>query len=605
MCGIMGYSGSRPPLPILLSGLERLEYRGYDSSGVAFFDVSDEIHVIRTAGKISALKDRVGKEEGHPGSAIGHIRWATHGAATVQNAHPHQSGPIVLVHNGIVENEQALKEELRREGVRFDSDTDTEVLAHLVSSAYRSGTDFPSSVQAALSRVEGSYALAIMSRDHPSDLVVVRQGAPLLIGIGEGEAFAASDIPAFLHFTRRVYSMKNGEIAFIRHGNVKVGRLSDPPSEWKAPEFATVSWDPFFAEKGTYRHFMEKEIFEGSRAVMDTFSGRIVGDRVLPELLEALGERPKSITMVACGTSWHAALLGRLFIEEATGIPVSVEIASEFRYRPILASREGWIVGISQSGETADTLGAIEAARKAGYKTLGITNVPGSTMERESGACMLTHAGPEIGVASTKAFQAQVAILLLMSLALSPGQASKERIESILRMPLRLESFLESMAPERFDPVIERIRQSTLVLFAGRGVDYPLSLEGALKFKEITYRPADGYPSGELKHGPIALVEPGVTIVAPMVDRTLRTKEVSNLREIRARGGYVIALGPDIEESQRGIWYDDKVDLPHESATTGIFQAAAVLQYLAYRVAVMLGNDVDQPRNLAKSVTVE
>lgn len=605
MCGIMGYSGSRPPLPLLISGLERLEYRGYDSSGVAFIDDSNGIQVIRATGKIAALKDRVGALKGHPGAAIGHIRWATHGAATVQNAHPHQAGPIVLVHNGIVENEQELRAELGKDGVRFESDTDTEVLAHLVHSAYRTTGDFPYAVQSALSRVEGSYALAIMCRDHPSDLVVVRQGAPLLVGAGEGEAFAASDIPAFLHFTRRVYSMKNGEIGWIRNGTVRIGGIASPPSEWKTPEFTTVSWDPFFAEKGSYRHFMEKEIFEGSRAVMDTFSGRIGGERVLPELAEVLPDPPKSISMVACGTSWHAALLGRMLIEEGAGIPVSVEIASEFRYRPILADRGSWVVGISQSGETADTLGALEAARKAGYRTLGITNVPGSTMERESEACLLTHAGPEIGVASTKAFQAQVAILMLMSMALSPRPVSKDAVESVLRAPVRLESFLESLAPDSFDPAIDRIRQSELVLFAGRGLDYPLSLEGALKFKEITYRPADGYPSGELKHGPIALVEPGVTVVAPMIDRNLRTKEVSNLREVRARGGFVIAIGPDIEESQRGIWYDDKVDLPHESASAGIFQAAAVLQYLAYRVAVVLGNDVDQPRNLAKSVTVE
>lgn len=604
MCGIMGYSGPRPPLPLLVSGLERLEYRGYDSSGVAFFNATGAIDVLRAAGKVSVLKERVGSLEGHPGAAIGHIRWATHGAATVENAHPHKSGPIALVHNGIIENEQILRERLKAEGVLFQSETDTEVLAHLIRLEYERSGEFAESVRRALALVEGSYALAILCQDEPADLIAVRQGPPLLLGMGEGESFVASDIPAFLHFTRQVYAFRSGEIGLIRHGDVRVGDLSSPSSSWKSPVAQTISWDPFFAEKGTYRHFMEKEIFEGSRALMDTLADRIVPWKTLPELAPFGPFPPPSLTFVACGTSWHAALLGRYFME-SMGIPSAVEIASEFRYRPLLLPGGSWVVGISQSGETADTLGALELARKAGCRTLGISNVPGSSLERETDLCLLTHAGPEIGVASTKAFQSQVALLMLLSLSLSGGEPETEKLEALIRSPHRLEMFLETMSSERFDQAVERLRQSHLVMFAGRGLDYPLSLEGALKFKEITYRPADGYPGGELKHGPIALVEPGVTVIAPMVDSNLRQKEISNLREIRARGGYVLAIGPSIPENQRGIWYDDRIDLPEVPVWSGVFQAAAVLQYLAYRVAVALGNDVDQPRNLAKSVTVE
>ncbi|MHB8421335.1 MAG: glutamine--fructose-6-phosphate transaminase (isomerizing) [Leptospirales bacterium] len=604
MCGIMGYSGPRFPLPLLVSGLERLEYRGYDSSGVAFFNSSGVIDVLRAAGKVSLLKERVGVLEGHPGAAIGHIRWATHGGATLENAHPHQSGPIVLVHNGIIENEQSLREQLRSQGVVFHSETDTEVLAHLIRLEYERTGAFAESVQKALTQVEGSYALAILCQDAPADLVVVRQGPPLILGMGEGECFVASDIPAFLHFTRQIYVFRSGEIGLIRHGDVRVGELSSPPSSWKTPSSQTISWDPFFAEKGNYRHFMEKEIFEGSRALMDTLADRIAPGSLLPELAPFAPFPPPFITFVACGTSWHAALLGRYFME-SMGISCAVEIASEFRYRPLLVPKGGWVIGISQSGETADTLGALDLARRAGYRTLGISNVPGSSMERETDLCLLTHAGPEIGVASTKAFQSQVAILMLLSLALSGRDADPEQLESLIRSPHRLEMFLETLSQEKFDTVVERLRQSRLVMFAGRGVDYPLSLEGALKFKEITYRPADGYPAGELKHGPIALVEPGVTVIAPMVEMGLRQKEISNLREIRARGGYVLAIGPSIPDSGNGIWYDDRIELPDGPVWSGVFQAAAVLQYLSYRVAVSLGNDVDQPRNLAKSVTVE
>jgi glucosamine--fructose-6-phosphate aminotransferase (isomerizing) len=604
MCGIMGYSGLQPPVPLLVSGLERLEYRGYDSSGVAFFDDFGLISVVRAVGKVSILKEEVKDLAGQPGAAIGHIRWATHGGVKLENAHPHQSGPIVLVHNGIIENEQELRIRLKREGVLFQSETDSEVLSHLVRLEYEKDRNFPEAVRRALGHVEGSYALAILCQNDPADLVVARNGPPLILGLGEGETFAASDIPAFLHFTRQVFSMENRTIALIRHDEVRVGSIDQTMESWKAPVSRTISWDPVFAEKGAYRHFMEKEIFESPRAMMDTLADRVSFGNILPEITQKALEKPPAVAFVACGTSWHAALLGRSFLEQA-GIPAFVEIASEFRYRRLLLPPGSWVIGISQSGETADTLGALEASKRAGFFTLGISNVPGSSLEREADLCLLTHAGPEIGVASTKAFQAQVALLMMLALALSPAPPREDLLESLIRSPHRLELFLESVSPESLDGRVERLRLSSLVMFAGRGLDYPLALEGALKFKEITYRPADGYPGGELKHGPIALIEPGVTVVAPLVDRSLRAKEISNLREIRARGGYVMAIGPLVGKDGHEIWYDDRIELPDDPPWSGIYQAAGILQLLAYRVASALGNDVDQPRNLAKSVTVE
>ena len=604
MCGIMGYSGLRPPLPLLVSGLERLEYRGYDSSGVAFFDDFGALSVVRAVGKVGMLKDLVSDRVAQPGAAIGHIRWATHGGVTLENAHPHQSGPIVLVHNGIVENDQALRIHLRSCGIECLSETDSEVLSHLIRLEYEKDGVFPEAVRRALGHVEGSYALAILCQNDPADLVVVRNGPPLILGLGAGETFAASDIPAFLHFTRQVHPMDNGTIALIRHDEVRAGRLEQSLQDWTPPPSMTISWDPVFAEKGTYRHFMEKEIFEAPRAMMDTLSDRLSVSPVLPELDRLALGIPPVVAFVACGTSWHAGLFGRAFLEQA-GIPAFVEIASEFRYRKLLLPKGSWVIGISQSGETADTIGAIEASRRAGFFTVGIANVPGSTLERECDLCLLTHAGPEIGVASTKAFQAQVSLLMMLSLALGEASPRPDLLDALLRAPHRLELFLESLSAESLDARVERLRQSRLVMFAGRGLDYPLALEGALKFKEITYRPADGYPGGELKHGPIALIEPGVTVVAPLVDRSLRAKEISNLREIRARGGYVLAIGPAIGKEGHEIWYDDRIGLPDDPPWSGVFQAAGVLQLLAYRVASALGNDVDQARNLAKSVTVE
>ncbi len=604
MCGIIGYAGSREPVGVVSEALSRLEYRGYDSSGVAFFDKKGSISVVRASGKLSRLVEALQGATGLPGAAIGHIRWATHGAPTEENAHPHRSGPIVLVHNGIIENERALRRELIGEGCVFSSETDTEVLAHRIHRAYREEGDLQAAVRKGLSGVEGSYALAVMCEESPGQLVAVRKGAPLILGEAEGEFFAASDIPAFLKWTRRVMPLPPEVLAILSPEGLSLCRLED--GQPVPAVFEEVPWDPVQAEKGHYRHFMEKEIFEGPRAIIDTLEGRLAEENsrvILPELLR-LGPNPTEIVFVACGTSYHAGLLGRLMIESFSPISVRVEIASEFRYRPLRARKGAWVIGISQSGETADTLGALELARKEGYLTVGITNVGGSSITRETDATLLTRAGPEIGVASTKAFIAQVTLVWLLALYFGRRESPevRESLAALVRSPARLEGFLGSVDSSAIERMARQVLDSRFVIFIGRGMDYPLAIEGALKLKEITYRPADGYPGGELKHGPIALVERGVLVVAPLADSSLRPKEMSNIREIEARGGTVLTIGPASPDPSDP---SPSFPLPACQGWDGVFLASAVLQLLAYRAASLTGNDVDQPRNLAKSVTVE
>ena len=604
MCGIIGYAGPREPVGVVSEALSRLEYRGYDSSGVAFFGREGSLTVVRASGKLSRLTEALQGTSGLPGAAIGHIRWATHGAPTEENAHPHRSGPIVLVHNGIIENERALRRELIEEGYVFSSETDTEVLAHRIHRAYREEGNLPAAVRKGLTGVEGSYALAVLSEECPGQLVAVRKGAPLILGEAEGEYFAASDVPAFLKWTRRVMPLPPEVLATLSPGGLSLCRLEDGQSV--PAVFEEVPWDPVQAEKGHYRHFMEKEIYEGPRAIIDTLEGRLAEENsrvILPELVR-LGPNPTEIVFVACGTSYHAALLGRLMIESFSSISVRVEIASEFRYRPLRARKGAWVIGISQSGETADTLGALELARKDGYLTVGITNVGGSSITRETEATLLTRAGPEIGVASTKAFVAQVTLVWLLALYFGRRESPevRESLAALVRSPARLEGFLGSLGPDAIERMARQVLDARFVIFIGRGIDYPLAIEGALKLKEITYRPADGYPGGELKHGPIALVEPGVLIVAPLVDPLLRVKEMSNIREIEARGGTVLTICPASGEANDP---PPSVPIPACQGWDGVFLASAVLQLLAYRAASMAGNDVDQPRNLAKSVTVE
>ncbi len=603
MCGIIGYAGPREPVGVVSEALSRLEYRGYDSSGVAFFGREGSLTVVRASGKLSRLTEALQGTTGLPGTAIGHIRWATHGAPTEENAHPHRSGPIVLVHNGIIENEHALRQELIGEGVVFSSETDTEVLAHRIHRAFREEGNLPAAVRKGLAGVEGSYALAVLCEERPGQLVVLRKGAPLILGEAEGEYFAASDVPAFLKWTRRVMPLPPEVLATLSPEGLSLCRLGD--GEPVPAVFEEVPWDPVQAEKGHYRHFMEKEIYEGPRAIIDTLEGRLAEENsrvILPELVR-LGPNPTEIVFVACGTSYHAALLGRLMIESFSSISVRVEIASEFRYRPLRARKGAWVIGISQSGETADTLGALELARKEGYLTVGVTNVGGSSITRETEATLLTRAGPEIGVASTKAFVAQVTLVWLLALYFGRRESPEVRksLAALVRSPTRLEAFLGSVDPNAVDRMARQVLEARFVIFIGRGIDYPLAIEGALKLKEITYRPADGYPGGELKHGPIALVESGVLVVAPLVDPLLRLKEISNIREIEARGGRVLTIGP----AGDAIEPPPSFPLPASEGWDGVFLASAVLQLLAYRAASMAGNDVDQPRNLAKSVTVE
>ncbi len=606
MCGIIGYIGPEEPVSLVLEALSRLEYRGYDSAGVAYFDREAKVDVVRASGKLSNLAALCQGRAGLPGPAIGHIRWATHGAPTEENAHPHRSGPIVVVHNGIIENDRELRKSLSSEGFSFSSETDTEVVAHLVHRHYRTTGSLPEAVRLALREIAGSYALAVLCEERPGELVGVRRGAPLLLGEGENAYFLASDVPAFLKWTRKMMPLPPDVIAAIGPDGLALLPVDGSPP--LVPLFEEVPWDPVAAEKGHYRHFMEKEIFEGPRAIMDTLEGRIAPGhgRVMLSELARLGPSPPELVFVACGTSYHAALLGRQFIESLSDIPVRVEIASEFRYRPLRIRKGAWVVGITQSGETADTLGALDHARREGYLTLAVTNVPGSSITREAEATLLTRAGPEIGVASTKAFVAQITAVWLLALhlarrtALREEEGSKKALEILLKSPARLEGFLGALDLGTIDGLAEKVAASRFVIFIGRGLDYPLAIEGALKLKEITYRPADGYPGGELKHGPIALIEPGVLVVAPLVDPDLSAKEWSNIREVEARGGTVLTIA-----SPETAPVLPAYPLPATEGWEGVFFATAILQLLSYRTAVLMGNDVDQPRNLAKSVTVE
>lgn len=602
MCGIIGYNGPEEPVSLVLEALSRLEYRGYDSAGVAYFDKEGKIEVVRASGKLAGLVTACEGRSGVPGSAIGHIRWATHGAPTEENAHPHRSGPIVVVHNGIIENDRELREKLSREGFVFSSETDTEVVAHLVHRFFRETGNLTESVRLALQEISGSYALAVLCEERPGELVGVRRGAPLLLGEGDSSYFFASDVPAFLKWTRKVMPLPPDVMAVVGPEGLSLLPVNGGPA--LLPVFEEVPWDPVAAEKGHYRHFMEKEIFEGPRAIMDTLEGRLGPGhgRVMLSELSRLGPSPPEIVFVACGTSYHAALLGRLMIESLSDISVRVEIASEFRYRPLRIRKGAWVVGITQSGETADTLGALEHARREGFLTLAVTNVPGSSVTRESEATLLTRAGPEIGVASTKAFIAQITAVWLLALHLGRRESEETRraLEVLVRAPARFEGFLGSLDLPALDRLAEKIAASRFVIFIGRGFDYPLAIEGALKLKEITYRPADGYPGGELKHGPIALIEAGVLVVAPLVDPDLAAKEWSNIREVEARGGTVVTVAPPAPGQTPPSYL-----LPEKNGWEGVFLATAILQLLSYRTAVLMGNDVDQPRNLAKSVTVE
>jgi glucosamine--fructose-6-phosphate aminotransferase (isomerizing) len=611
MCGIVGAVAGRDIVPILLEGLRRLEYRGYDSAGIAVLDASRHLQRRRTVGKVKSLDEALGQSPISGRVGIAHTRWATHGVPSERNAHPHISRDgIAIVHNGIIENYEELRADLKRSGYQFTSETDTEVVAHRVHFNHVKFGDLFKAVRATVAELEGAYALAILSESDPDCIIVARAGCPVVLGMGLEEHFVASDVAALLPVTRRFMFLDEGDIAEIRRSGIRVidreGNTADRPI--KESELSADA-----AEKGQYRHFMLKEIHEQPRAVANTLQERVANGRLLEAAFgpEAgrIFERVEAVHIVACGTSYHAGVVAGYFIEQLCRIPCRVEIASEYRYRNPVVPENALLVVISQSGETADTLAALRIARNNGYlSTLAICNVPESSLVREADLVMLTRAGPEIGVASTKAFTTQLAALSMLSIALaryynSDPERERSLITRLIEMPALLEKTLE------LDAIVHRLAlrfaDKSHALFLGRGAMYPIALEGALKLKEISYIHAEAYAAGELKHGPLALVDAGMPVIAVAPNNELLEKLKSNLMEVRARGGelYVFA-DPDA-----GVESSDGVHVIQMPKHVTDFQAPIVytipLQLLAYHVAILRGTDVDQPRNLAKSVTVE
>ncbi|MGD9948293.1 MAG: glutamine--fructose-6-phosphate transaminase (isomerizing) [Desulfobulbus sp.] len=612
MCGIVGYVGNRRVVPVLLEGLRRLEYRGYDSAGLVYH-LNNQLVRYRAKGKLANLEAVVDEHIGvASGTGLGHTRWATHGAPTEINAHPHIDckGEIVVVHNGIIENYSALKNELTAKGHVFVSETDTEVLAHLIEDCLEE--DLVAAVRTALSRVEGSYAIGVLWAKEPEMLVAARNHSPLVMGVGEDACYIASDIPALLPYTREVIFLDDQEMAVLRKGSYSILQIEDGAPLEKT--ISVIDWNASMAEKAGYRHFMLKEIFEQPQAILNTVSGRIVPDTGVVDLPE-IGLDPTTIqsidriALVACGTSWHAALIAKYWIEKWAGIPVEVDIASEFRYRRLLVNERVLTVAISQSGETADTLAGIRRAAQLGSKVITVCNVVGSTMTREADGIIYTHAGPEIGVASTKAFTCQLAALFLLTIYL--GQIRKT-IDPVTQKKLGaalidVANTIDRELPrlqKEIQALIERYYTAKDFLFVGRGLNFPVALEGALKLKEISYIHAEGYAAGELKHGPIALVDQEMPIVALVPKDSLYLKSISNVEEIKARQGRLVLIGTQGDEHLANLT-DDVLYLPEvrEDLTPLLYTIPA--QLLAYEIANRRGCDVDQPRNLAKSVTVE
>jgi len=609
MCGIIGYIGNQNSVPILIDGLKRLEYRGYDSAGIAFIQ-HEKIEVRRCVGKLKNLEMALSGEKLNSTIGIGHTRWATHGRPSEENAHPHRVGNIVVVHNGIIENYIQLKKELIAEGRHFTSETDTEVIAHLIERHTKRGLTLVQAVQEALKEVKGAYAIAVLKEEEPDILVGARNGCPLVAGLAQGGSFLASDIPAILNYTRDVLFLNDEEIIILSTEGIQIVDLEGNPVE-KEP--SKVMWNPVMAEKGGYRHFMLKEIYEQPRAIMDTLRGRLSYDTGNVYLDEAgLSEDDvkglKKIFIVACGTSWHAALVAKFMIEEIARLPVEVDVGSEFRYRNPLIDGKSLLIAITQSGETADTLAAMREAKGKGGKVFSVCNVVGSTAARESDGIIYTHAGPEIGVAATKTFTAQLVALYILAIYLGRARGllsqaeGKNKLETLSQLPNLVEKILEDS--DRIEEMARRYFQYTDFLYLGRGPNYPIALEGALKLKEISYIHAEGYPAGEMKHGPIALIDDKMPTVALITRNNVYDKVISNIMEVKARGGKVIAIATDGDEDISAK-ADDVVYLPQFDHLLTPVLLAIPLQLFAYHIAVLRGCDVDQPRNLAKSVTVE
>jgi glutamine---fructose-6-phosphate transaminase (isomerizing) len=613
MCGIVGYVGSKRAVPVILEGLKRLEYRGYDSAGVVYLE-NEALVKYRCEGKLVNLENLI--EEAYLSQScigIGHTRWATHGAPTTDNAHPHSdcTGKLAIVHNGIIENYHSLRQELKEKGHIFTSETDTEVLAHLIEEYL--DKDLLAAVRRAVARVEGSYALGVIWTGMPDTLVAVRNQSPLVLGVhAESGSFLASDIPALLPYTNRVVFLEDGELAVLTRDGHTI--LSQATGEEIARAETVIEWNTAMAEKAGYRHFMLKEIFEQPQAIANTISGRInleTGDVTLPEigLSDDAIRKIKRIFLVACGTSWHAALVAKYWIEKWAGIPVEVDIASEFRYRTLLIDADVLTVAISQSGETADTLAGIRLAKVLGSRVVTICNVVGSTMTREADGTIYTHAGPEIGVASTKAFTAQLTALFLFALFLAEkrGTVDLEKRQELAKALVDVGPLLGEELPqiqEQISRLIDSFYDCRDFLFIGRGMNFPIALEGALKLKEISYIHAEGYAAGELKHGPIALIDKDMPVLAIVPQDGVYQKVISNVEEIKARQGRLILIGSRGDQ-QLAALADDVIYLPiiHEEMNPILYTIPA--QLLAYEIAARRGCDVDQPRNLAKSVTVE
>ncbi len=606
MCGIVGYIGRDDALTVLLDGLRRLEYRGYDSAGIAVV-VDGKLKVVRAKGKLRDLERQLLNRQLYTSTyGVGHTRWATHGRPSEENAHPHCSGPIALVHNGIIENYLELRERLEGLGYTFSSETDTETIAHLIEHHYQG--DLFEAVSKAKRELVGSYALAVISKEEPDVLVGVRCDSPLIVGIGEDEFLLASDIPAVLPYTRKMVLLENNQSVRIDRQGVKVFNEYGKEIPLK---ISIIDWSPAVAEKGGYKHFMLKEIFEQPRAISDTLKGTYSleeGRVFLPS--SNLEEMPQieNIRIVACGTSWHAGLVGKYLIERWAKIPVEAEIASEFRYREPLMNEKTLVVCISQSGETADTLAALRLSKEKGAHTLAVANVVGSTIVRESHGVIYTHAGPEIGVASTKAFTTQIVVMTLLGIYLGAkrglldSEEVKRLLKSLLKVPRLVKEALET------DSVIEEMAYSYMkkehFLYLGRGLGYPLALEGALKLKEISYIHAEGYPAGEMKHGPIALIDERMPVVVVAPEGRVLEKTLGNMEEARSRGGTLIAIAEKGNEKVKRVAHE-VLEMPKVEEEFAPAVYSVPLQLLAYHIADKKGCDVDQPRNLAKSVTVE
>jgi len=611
MCGIVGAIAERNIVPILMEGLRRLEYRGYDSAGIAVLNGTAHLKRLRTVGKVKMLQEAIDADPTHGKVGIAHTRWATHGVPSERNAHPHISHDgLAIVHNGIIENHEELREELKKAGYKFTSETDTEVIAHRVHHHMQSLKDLFKAVRATVAELEGAYALAVVSESEPERIILAREGCPVVVGLGVDENFVASDVAALLPVTRRFMFLEEGDVADIRRTSIKVLDKNGDTADRPVRE-SELSADA--AEKGQYRHFMLKEIHEQPRAVADTLAERVANGRLLEAAFgpaaTAVFAKVEHVHIIACGTSYHSGVVARYFIEQICKLPCTVEIASEYRYRNPVVPKNSLFVTISQSGETADTLAALRLAKQAGYlSSLAICNVPESSLVRESELVMLTRAGPEIGVASTKAFTTQLAALSMLVIALAKNRtADAERERALVQRLIEIPSLIEKTLT--LDPIIydlaKRFADKNHTLFLGRGALSAIAMEGALKLKEISYIHAEAYPAGELKHGPLALVDADMPVITVAPNNDLLEKLKSNLQEVRARGGELIVFA----DPDSGFVSSDGVTVIQMPKHVSYFQAPAVytvpLQLLAYHVAILKGTDVDQPRNLAKSVTVE